>query len=99
MAGSQAVIAHNEAGHAVFVAYHPPDRQVSGRIVAYGHKGVEATGSALWVIDRAVHAQAMAAAFATQDWGVLGRLDANEPHGLESFQTTLEGTLDDGSQV
>jgi len=26
-------------------------------------------------------------------------LDDNEPQGLESFQTTLEGTLDDGSQV
>jgi len=37
--------------------------------VAYCHKVVEATGSALFVIDRAVNSQAMAAAFATQDWG------------------------------
>ena len=99
MAGSQAVIAHNEAGHAVFVEYPPPDMQVSGLIVAYCHKVVEATGSALFVIDRAVNAQAMAAAFAKQAWGVLCMLDDNEPHGLERFQTTLEGALDDGSQV
>jgi hypothetical protein len=99
MAGSQAVIAHNEAGHAVFVEYPPPDMQVSGLLVAYCHKVVEATGSALFVIDRAVNSQAMAAAFATQDWGLLCMLDDNEHHGLESFQTTWEGTLDDGSQV
>jgi hypothetical protein len=99
MAGSQAVIAHNEAGHAVFVEYHPPDMPVSGLIVAYCHKVVEATGSALFVIDRAVNSQAMAAAFAKQDWGLLCMLDDNEHQGLESFQTTLEGTLDDGSQV
>jgi hypothetical protein len=73
--------------------------QVSGLLVAYCHKVVEATGSALFVIDRAVNSQAMAAACAKQDWGLLCRLDDNEQHGLESFQTTLEGTLDDGSQV
>jgi hypothetical protein len=99
MAGSQAGSAPNEAGHAVFVEYHPPAMQGSGLIVAYCHKVVEATGSALFVIDRAVNSQAMAAAFAKQDWGLLCMLDDNEPHGLESFQTTLEGTLDDGSQV
>ena len=73
--------------------------QVSGLLVAYCHKVVEATGSALFVIDRAVNSQAMAAACATQDWGFLCRLDDNEQHGLESFQTTWEGPLDDGSQV
>src|SRR5215831_12581966 len=99
MAGSQAVIAHNAAGHAVFVEYHPPDMQVSGLLVAYGHKVIEATGSPLCVIERAVNSQAMAAAFTKQDWGVQGMLDDNEHHGLESFQTALEGTLDDGSQV
>src|SRR2546422_1720107 len=99
MAGSQAVIAHNEAGHAVFVEYHPPDIHLSRLIVTYCQKVVEATGSALFVIDRAVNSLAMAAAFAKQDWGLLCMLDDNEHHGLESFEATLEGTLDDGSQV
>src|SRR5438874_6238870 len=99
MAGSQAVIAHNEAGHAVFVEYHPPDIHLSRLIVAYCQKVVEATGSALFVIDRAVNSLAMAAAFAKQDWGLLCMLDDNEHHGLESFEATPEGTLDDGSQV
>src|SRR5262249_26430074 len=54
MAGSQAVIAHDETGHAVFVEYHPPDIHLSQVIVAYGQQVAWATGSALFVIDRAV---------------------------------------------
>lgn len=99
MAGSQAVIAHNEAGYAVFLAYHPPDIHLSRIIVAYCQQVVEATGSTLFVIDRAVNSLAMAAAFAEQDWGLLCMLDDNEHHGRESFEARPEGTLDDGSQV
>jgi len=99
MAGSQAVIAHNEAGYAVFLAYHPPDIHLSRIIVAYCQQVVEATGSTLFVIDRAVNSLAMAAAFAEQDWGLLCMLDDNEHPGLESFEARPAGTLDDGSQV
>src|SRR5215471_10817713 len=35
MAGSQAVIAHNEAGHALRVEYHPPDIHLSKIIIDY----------------------------------------------------------------
>ena len=99
MAGSQAVIAHNEVGYAVFVAYHPPDIHLSRLIVGYCQKVVEATGSTVFVIDRAVNSLAVAVAFAKQEWGLLCMLDDNEHHGLESFEATPEGTLDDGSQV
>lgn len=99
MAGSQAVIAHNEAGYAVFVAYHPPDIHLSRIIVAYCHKVVEATGSTVFVSDRAVNSLAVAVAFTQQDWGLLCMLDDNEHHGLESFEATPEGLWDDGSQV
>ncbi len=99
MAGSQAVMAHNAAGSAVFVAYHPPDIHRSRLLVASWHKVVEATGRTVCVIDRAVNSLAMAVAVAKQDWGVLCLLDDPEHHGLESFAATPEGTLDDGSQV
>ena len=99
MAGSQAVMAHNEAGYAVFVAYHPPAIHLSRLIVASCHKVVEATGSTVFVIDRAVHSLAVAVTFPKQDWGLLCMLDDNEPHGLASFEATPAGTLDDGSQV
>jgi len=98
MAGSQAVIAHDEAGQALFVAYYPPDVHVSQVIVAYCAKVAEATGPALFVIDRAVNAVAMARAFDDQDLGLLCMLDDNEHEGLASFAATPVGTLADGTK-
>jgi len=99
MAGSQAVLAHNEAGQALFVTYSPPDMPLAQVIVAYCQQVVEATGSALVVIDRAVNSVAMASAFDNQGWGLLSMLDDNEPHGLDSFEATPVGTLEDGTRV
>jgi len=56
MAGSHAVIAHTDAGHALFVQYYPPDIHVSHVIVAYCQQVAMATGTALFVLDRAVNA-------------------------------------------
>ena len=99
MAGSQAVIAHDEAGQALFVAYYPPDLPLSQVIVAYCQQVVEATGTALFVIDRAVNAVAIARAFDAQGFGLLSMLDDNEHQGLESFEATQVGTLEEGTKV
>jgi hypothetical protein len=99
MAGSQAVITHDEAGQGLFVAYHPPDQHLSQFIVAYCQKVALATGLSIFVIDRAVNALAVARAFAHQDFGRLCMLDDNEHHGLESFEATLEETRQDGTKV
>ena len=99
MAGSQAVIAHNEAGYGLFVEYHPPDIHLSHIIVDYCHKVSTATGSSLFVIDRAVNSVAMACAFAKQGLGLLCMLDDNEHAGLDSFAATEVGTLEDGTKV
>ena len=99
MAGSHAVITHDEAGQALFVEYHPPDQHLSRFIVAYCQQVALATGLSVFVIDRAVNALALARAFDHQDFGLLCMLDENEPHGLESFEATLEETRKDGTQV
>jgi hypothetical protein len=99
MAGSQAIIAHNAVGQALFVEYHPPDRHLSQVIVAYCQQVVEATGIMLFVIDRAVNSLALACAFAQQGWGLLCMLDDNEHAGLASFATTLVDTHTDGTRV
>jgi len=99
MAGSQAVIAHDDTGQAVFVAYYPPDIHVSQVIVAYCHQVAEATGRALFVIDRAVNAVTLAQTFDDHDLGLLCMLDDNEHTGLGSFASTLVETLDDGTRV
>jgi len=99
MAGSQAVIAHDDTGQAVFVAYYPPDIHVSQVIVAYCRQVAEATGRALFVIDRAVNAVALARAFDERDLGLLCMLDDNEHEGVGSFEATLVDTLKDGTRV
>ncbi len=99
MAGSQGVIAHDDTGQAVFVAYYPPDIHVSQVILAYCQQVAEATGSALFVIDRAVNSVALAHAFHDQDLGLLCMLDDNEHKGLGSFEATLVDILEDGTKV
>jgi hypothetical protein len=99
MAGSQAVMAHDDAGQAVFVAYYPPDIHLSQIIVAYCQRVALATGSSLFVIDRAVNSVAMAGAFADQGLGLLCMLDDNEHAGLESFEATEVDLLEDGTRV
>jgi len=99
MAGSQAVIAHDDGGQAVFVAYYPPDMHVSQVIVAYCQQVALATGRALFVIDRAVNAVALAQAFDEKELGLLCMLDDNEHAGLESFEATVVDTLKDGTRV
>jgi hypothetical protein len=97
MAGSQALIAHNEAGQALWVAYYPPDPHLSQMIVAYCQQMVMVTGSDLFVIDRAVNSVALAQAFTQQGWGLLCMLDDNEHDGLASFAATPVGQLEDGT--
>ena len=99
MAGSQAVIAHDDAGQALFVAYYPPDIHVSQVIVAYCQRVARATGRAVFVIDRAVNSVALAKAFDEQGLGLLCMLEDNEPAGLESFEATSVETLADGTRV
>ena len=99
MAGSPAVIAHDDAGQALFVAYYPPDIHVSQVIVAYCQRVALATGNSLFVIDRAVNSVALAEAFDEQGLGLLCMLDDNEQAGLESFEATYVETLEDGTRV
>ena len=99
MAGSHAVIAHDDTGHAVYVEYHPPDIHLSQVIVAYCPQVALATGHSLCVIDRAVTAVAMARAFDDQGLGWLCMLDDNEHQGLDSFEATQVDTLEDGTRV
>jgi hypothetical protein len=99
MAGSHAVIARDDTGHAVCVESHPPDMHLSQVIVAYCQKVALATGSARFVIDCAVNSLAMACAFAQQGLGLLCMLDDNEHEGLSSFAATEVATLADGTRV
>ena len=99
MAGSQAVVTHDEHGHARYVAYYPPDISLSQVIVGYCQAVSELTGSALFVIDRAVNSVALAITFKAHHLGLLSMLDDNEYQGLDSFEATRIETLDDGTEL
>lgn len=99
MAGSQAVISHDENGRAVFVHYHPPDRHLSQVILQDCQQVAQATASDLFVIDRAVNSKAMAKAFDEAGLGLLCMLDDNEHQGMESFEATDVTILHDGTKL
>jgi hypothetical protein len=99
MAGSHAVMAHDDPGRAVCVASDAPALPLSQIIVADGQPVAEATGSAVVVIDRAGNSGALAEAFAAQGLGVLGLLEDNEPAGLERLEAPAVATLEDGTRV
>lgn len=99
MAGSQAIIAHNEDGQGLFVAYQPPDIRLVHVIVAYCEHLVQATGIEVFVIDREVNSVEMARQFEGRGWGLLSMLDKNEYQDLSSWETRRLGTLADGSVV
>ena len=99
MAGSQAIIAHNEAGQGLFVAYQPPDIRLVHVVVDYCEYLVQATGIEVFVIDREVNSVEMARQFEGRGWGLVSMLDKNEYQDLSSWETTRIGTLADGSVV
>jgi hypothetical protein len=99
MAGSQAVVAHDETGQAVFVAYYAPDIHLSQVIVTYCQQVAAATGSRVFVIDRAVNSVALARAFDEQGLGLLCMLDDNEHQGRDGFEATQIDPLADGPKV
>jgi len=99
MAGSQAVVSHDETGQARFAAYYPPDIHLSQIIVEYCQQVSTVTGSALFIIDRAVNSVALAVAFSEQRLGLLSMLDDNEYQGLDSFEATHLERLDDGTEI
>ena len=98
MAGSQAVISHDEHGQARFAEYYPPDIHLTQVIVSYCQDVAEQTGSPLFVIDRAANSVTLANEFDAQNLGLLSMLNDNKYQGLESFKTDLIETLDDGSK-
>jgi hypothetical protein len=99
MAGSQAIIAHNEEGQGVFVAYQPPDIRLVHVILEYCEQLVQATGIEVCVIDREVNSVEMARQFEGRGWGLVSMLDTNEYQDLSSWETTRIGRLADGSVV
>ena len=99
MAGSNAVVGHDENGDAIFLEYYPPDVRLTATIVDYCEKVVELTGTKHFIIDREVNSQAVASEFEARGWGLLCMLDKNQYKNLSDWDAKPIGKLEDGSKV
>lgn len=99
MAGSQAVIAHDDSGQAIGLHYCPPDIRMSHFIVEYCRNIMRATGIEVFVIDREANSVELARRFQDNGMGLLSMLDRSEYDGLSSWTVERIGTLTAGSPV
>ncbi len=99
MSGSQAVVAHDENGHALFVEYYPPDIRLPRMIIEYCQKIVESTSIEMFIIDREINSVAMAIEFESNNLGLLSMLDKNEYKDLSDWDVEFTGKIADGSNV
>ena len=99
MAGSQAIVAHIETGHAVYFDYQPPDTRLPKMIIEFCAQIVTLTGIEIFVIDREVNSEAIAREFAEHGWGLLCMLDKSEYKDLSDWETEYIGKLTDGAEV
>ncbi len=99
MAGSNAVVSHNEQGEALFVEYFPPDIRLPNVIMDYCEKVVTLTEIRLFIIDREVNSLSVASAFESRGWGLISMLDKNQYKDLSDWDAKCIGELDDGSKI
>ncbi len=99
MAGSNAVVSHNEQGEALFVEYFPPDIRLPNVIMDYCERVFTLTQIELFVIDREVNALSVALDFESRGWGLISMLDKNQYKDLSDWDAKCIGELDDGSKI
>ena len=99
MAGTNALIAHDEKGESLFGELYAPDFHMNEFILDYCQQIVSHTGIELFVIDREINSVKIAAIFEEKKWGLLSMLDSNQYQGLEDWDLEFEGRLSDGNQV
>ncbi|MCP4137646.1 MAG: hypothetical protein GY754_42155 [bacterium] len=99
MAGSNAVIAHDENGYAMYFEYHHPDIRLNHIILGYCKTIQSRTGIEIFIIDREINSVDMAILFKKEGLGLLSMLDSNEYKELSDFNYEDIGKLEDGSKV
>ena len=89
MAGTNAVVSHNEHGHPLYFELYAPDYRLPSLILEYCQNLVDLTGIRLFIIDREINSLKIAQEFEQRGWGLLSMLDKNESDGFESFTYKL----------
>ncbi len=99
MAGSQAMVAHDEHGRVIYVEYYPPDIRMPGIILSYCEQIVQNTGTNVFIIDREINSEALAAEFESRKWGLLSMLDSNQYKDLSDWDHSCVGKVDSFGKI
>ena len=99
MPGSNAIVAHNEEGQAIFMDYYPPDIRMPSMILEYCEKIVDATDIRNFVIDREINSVNIAREFRDRSWGLLSMLDSNEYKSLSDWDTDCICVYESGDRL
>lgn len=99
MPGSNAIVAHNEHGQAIFMDYYPPDIRMPTIILEYCEKIVDATDIRSFVIDREINSVKIAREFKSRGWGLLSMLNSNEYKGLSDWNTECICEYESGDRL
>ena len=99
MPGSNAIVAHNEEGQAIFMDYYPPDIRMPSMILEYCEKIVAATDIRNFVIDREINSVRIAREFKDRGWGLLSMLDSNEYKSLSDWNTDCICEYESGDRL
>lgn len=94
MAGSNAVVAHDEHGRAIYVEYYPPDIRMPGMILDYCEQIVQNTATNIFIIDREVNSESIAAKFEARGWGLMSMLNSNQYSDLSDWDHEYVGHLE-----
>jgi len=99
MSGSNALVAHDEKGRAIYIEYHPPDIRMPGMILQYCQHIANTIGIELFVIDREVNSLQVALDFEDNGLGLLSMLNNNQYKALSDWDYQPAGALKDGSKL
>jgi hypothetical protein len=99
MAGSQAVVAHNENGSAIYIEYQPPDIRLPVIITDYCEHIVVNSGIDIFVIDREINSGSVASEFERRGWGLMSMLDRNQYKALSDWDCKFVGEIEGFGRV
>ncbi len=99
MSGSNALVAHDDKGRAIYIEYHPPDIHMSNIILDYCKHIKDSIGIDLFVIDREVNSLEIALDFDHNGLGLMSMLNSNQYKSLSDWGYRYIGKQADGSKI
>jgi len=99
MSGSNALVAHDDKGRAIYIEYHPPDIHMTSVILDYCKHIRDSAGIELCIIDREVNSLEVALEFDRNDLGLMSMLGKTQYKSLSDWKHLYIGVQKDGSKI